>query len=198
MRSNNRGAAEAALAAYQQIADEAIAGANASGDEAAIARLAAALDRHVDNLDARRGPGPAAGRRGHPSQHRARDPAQRCRDRADRVEGRHAAERVGRSGWSGQPGRTGGQPDVHGRAGRAAGAGAGAHAEADEGADADQASPRQPTRPPRRRSSRPAAPPTRQPGNQPGHRATRATSSPRRLAESPVRGRRRALPHYAA
>jgi hypothetical protein len=50
VRSGNRGAAEAALAAYRQIADEAIAGANASGDEAAIARLAAALDRHVDNL----------------------------------------------------------------------------------------------------------------------------------------------------
>lgn len=50
VQSGNRGAAEAALAAYQQIADEAILGANASGDEAAIARLAAALERHVDNL----------------------------------------------------------------------------------------------------------------------------------------------------
>jgi hypothetical protein len=50
VRAGNRGAAEAALAAYQQISDEAVADANASGDQAAIDRLAAALDRHVDNL----------------------------------------------------------------------------------------------------------------------------------------------------
>ena len=51
VRSGDRSAAAAALVAYQQIADEALAGAGASGDEAAIARLLAALDRHVTNLE---------------------------------------------------------------------------------------------------------------------------------------------------
>jgi hypothetical protein len=50
VRSGDRGAVAAALAAYEQIMDEAMAGADASGNEAAIERLLAALNRHVENL----------------------------------------------------------------------------------------------------------------------------------------------------
>lgn len=49
VRSGDRGAAAAALAAYEQIADEALAGAGA--DAAAIDRVRAALDRHVAVLE---------------------------------------------------------------------------------------------------------------------------------------------------
>jgi hypothetical protein len=62
VRSGDRGAAAAALAAYEAIADEAIAEVSASGDEAAIAKLTALLDRHVRNLERVAGlvPSPAA------------------------------------------------------------------------------------------------------------------------------------------
>jgi hypothetical protein len=50
MASGDRGAAAAALAAYEQIADEAVAEADASTDEALIAKLTALLDRHVATL----------------------------------------------------------------------------------------------------------------------------------------------------
>jgi len=49
VRSGDRVAAAAALAAYEQIADEALAGAGT--DQAAIDRLVAALDRHVAVLE---------------------------------------------------------------------------------------------------------------------------------------------------
>jgi len=48
--SGDRGAATAALAAYQAIADEAVAEADASNDAAAIAKLSALLDQHMANL----------------------------------------------------------------------------------------------------------------------------------------------------
>ena len=48
VRSGDRAAAAAALAAYEQIADEAVA--NASGDAALTAKLTALLDRHVANF----------------------------------------------------------------------------------------------------------------------------------------------------
>ena len=49
VRSGDRVAAAAALAAYEQIADEALAGAGT--DQAAIDKLVAALDRHVAVLE---------------------------------------------------------------------------------------------------------------------------------------------------
>ena len=49
VRSGDRAAAAAALAAYEQIADEALAGAGT--DQAAIDKLLAALDRHVAVLE---------------------------------------------------------------------------------------------------------------------------------------------------
>src|SRR5690349_21388631 len=49
VRSGDRAAVAAALAAYEQIADEALVG--AATDEAAIERLTAALDRHVAVLE---------------------------------------------------------------------------------------------------------------------------------------------------
>ena len=158
VRSGNRGAAEAALAAYQQIADEAILGANASGDEAAIARLAAALDRHVDNLTRVAGQVPP----------QAAEAIQRNIERA--IQRNDAAiERIESNGGT-PPNGLGGQGDPVGPAVQPAATG-GPAVQPDPAPTPKPTKAPTPTKPPKAPPpppEPPAGPPSEKPGNQPG------------------------------